>query len=468
MKRTIAIVVLLLCCTSAFAARYPAGTPGTTNNGDSCDLGNFPAATLLLPYFEVDLDRPQQRTLLLTIANTSRQPQIAKVILWTDSGYPVLDFNIFLTGYDVQSLNLADILVRGVLARGTSIAEPQGRLSAGNAANPNFAANVAGACAPGILPGQIPASILSDMRAALTKGTAASCGTARIGGVHPFATGYATVDLVSTCSTRLPLDKSYWDELLYDNVLMGDYQQLGGDVEAGGNPLVHIRAVPEGGKPGEVAATNLPYTFYDRFTPRDGPRTRDRRQPLPATFAARFIEEPAFARPSGSGFRTSFKIWREGVTGPSADCRSYFWNHETATAEMTRFDEHENPTTYAPSVIGLIPDIVFVPLPLASKTTTSNTGVFPPFSSGDEGGWLYLNLSNGGSSDYSVAQGRRFAESPNLPRQSQNWVVVTMTNGRFTTDADATALGNGCSPAPALSIARNGTATIGPLPDANP
>ena len=35
-------------------ATFAAGSPSTTNNSDSCDIGVTPAATLLLPYFEVD------------------------------------------------------------------------------------------------------------------------------------------------------------------------------------------------------------------------------------------------------------------------------------------------------------------------------------------------------------------------------------------------------------------------------
>ena len=52
MRTKLSVAVLLtLLCTSAFAARFPAGAPATTNNDDSCDIGNYPAATLLLPYF---------------------------------------------------------------------------------------------------------------------------------------------------------------------------------------------------------------------------------------------------------------------------------------------------------------------------------------------------------------------------------------------------------------------------------
>src|SRR5437867_4594877 len=94
--------------------------PATTNNNDSCDIGVYPAATLLLPYFEVDTAAVQgtSATTLFTITNTSRHPQIAHVTIWTDWAFPVLGFNIFLTGYDVQGINLYDVIVRGIIVPG--------------------------------------------------------------------------------------------------------------------------------------------------------------------------------------------------------------------------------------------------------------------------------------------------------------------------------------------------------------
>src|SRR5690348_14612142 len=105
-----AVLGLLLCTPFSVFAQ-----------ADSCDISVTPAATLLLPYFEVDTFSPQGSgtTTLFTITNASRYPQIAHVTLWTDWGYPVLDFNIFLTGYDVQGINLYDVIVRGVVVSGT-------------------------------------------------------------------------------------------------------------------------------------------------------------------------------------------------------------------------------------------------------------------------------------------------------------------------------------------------------------
>src|SRR5215213_5998828 len=82
--------------------------PATTNNDDSCDISVTPAATLLLPYFEVDVTATAGtgRTTLFSVTNVSPFPQIAHVTVWTDWSFPVLDFNLFLTGYDVQPINM--------------------------------------------------------------------------------------------------------------------------------------------------------------------------------------------------------------------------------------------------------------------------------------------------------------------------------------------------------------------------
>src|SRR5438270_3908217 len=129
------IVTGLLLFASFSLSAADATQPSSTNNNDSCDIGVYPAATFLLPYFEVDTAAAQGAgtTTLFTITNTSRYPQIAHVTVWTDWSFPVLTFNIFLTGYDVQGINLFDVIVRGVIVAaptGTSITtvpgSPQG------------------------------------------------------------------------------------------------------------------------------------------------------------------------------------------------------------------------------------------------------------------------------------------------------------------------------------------------------
>src|SRR5690349_18635666 len=80
-----------------------------------CTVDDVPAATVLLPYFEVDLDDPNGITTLFSINNASATAVLAHVVVWSDLSVPVLDFNVYLTGYDVQSINLRDILVGGIL-----------------------------------------------------------------------------------------------------------------------------------------------------------------------------------------------------------------------------------------------------------------------------------------------------------------------------------------------------------------
>src|SRR6185369_15055075 len=129
MRNTLLAVSLLFA--AAFnAASFPSGSPSTTNNDDSCDIALLPATTLF------------------TIVNTSQVPQIARVTIWSDLGYPVVNFNLFLTGYDVQALNLYDVLARFIIAppAGTSSTTVPGSRSLPNNANPNFAATASAEC----------------------------------------------------------------------------------------------------------------------------------------------------------------------------------------------------------------------------------------------------------------------------------------------------------------------------------
>jgi hypothetical protein len=484
----LAMTASLLLAGSAFAAggklpiapnaTFPFGAPGiasgpaSTNNDDTCDISVAPAATLLLPYFEVDFQSPatSARTTLFTITNTSRMPAIAHVVIWTDWSFAALDFNIFLTGYDVQSINIYDIFQRGVIApitastSGTTVTTP---LPTGNPANavpaanatgnPNFQTVGAGAVATACLGqlGQLPANYIADLRQIFTTGVAggtigAGCST-RLGGTHANAIGYITIDVANTCSTSLPGPSYFSTEVLYDNVLIGDYQDVNPNTTtgnyAGGNPLVHIRAIPEGGQAGAAnfPGTNLPYTFYDRYTQNAGVaalRTIDRRQPLPNVWAARFIQGGA------SGFSTNYKIWREGVTiGSSTQC-GVTANSALGMTELIRFDEHENATTVAGVVPVSPPPVVNLSLPETSATATS-ASLFPQLSSsGDVAGWMYLNLSHSGPvGGFTSPAAINPVAHPNfITRGSQNWVIISMfAEGRYSVDFDAAWLGNGCS-----------------------
>src|ERR1700736_88604 len=95
-----------------------------------CTIDAVPAATLLLPYFEVDLNNPNGLTTLFSVNNASATAILVHVVVWSDLSVPVLDFNIYLTGYDVQSVNLRDIIVNGNIPQtATDIQDPNDTIS---------------------------------------------------------------------------------------------------------------------------------------------------------------------------------------------------------------------------------------------------------------------------------------------------------------------------------------------------
>ena len=494
-----------------------ATAPLTTNNDDTCDIGTAPAATLLLPYFAVRADRSVNT--IFSLVNVSDAPQIAHVTVWTDWSFPVLDFNVFLTGYDVQSLSMHDIVFNASIAptatggiggtaaggsttSGTGIS-PVGLLS--NNTNPNFSGSIGCGSPTSPLPGQINPSIATAVQTALISGTyvipgtTASCGTNQVGSaasaaagaLHPANTaiGYVTIDVASNCSLRLPTDPAYFrNDILFDNVLTGDYAIFDSSPasnSAGGSPLVHIRAIPEGGPSGVALVgnqTNLPYTFYSRYINNQtsgilfsgATANYDRRQPLPALFAARYVS-------GGTGsLNTNLRIWREGVTGPTA-CSgagvAASLNSALPISEIVRFDERENFTIFniATGVSPATPTTVSLP-ETASVPVTPTGGFFPPqptLGGTDVGGWMYLNL------DFGTANPDGIVGLPTgvADRPSQNWVVVSQSGsgaaaGALAVDFDATWLGNGCSGIVGTSEANaGGGATIGPagsVPAASP
>ncbi len=103
MKRLLLACLLVVLAAPAFAV---IGT-----------VDDVPAATLLLPYFEVDLDSTDGINTLMSINNASATAVLAHVVVWSDLSDHVLDFNVYLTGYDVQTISLRDIFVSGNLPR---------------------------------------------------------------------------------------------------------------------------------------------------------------------------------------------------------------------------------------------------------------------------------------------------------------------------------------------------------------
>jgi uncharacterized repeat protein (TIGR01451 family) len=256
------------------------GTPTGTVDSCACRIDAAPAATLLFPYFEVDMDHAGGATTLISVNNASPVPHYAQVTLWSDWGIPTLSFTLALGPRDVQSINLRDVL-RGALPA-SQCAGQSGSLT--EAATRHIQAWHTGHPSP-------------------TQGTCAS--PVRTGNV---ATGYVTVDAVTRCSTSNPTEAGYFIAggrgiASDDNVLWGDYILVDTDQKlAHGDPAVHIQAEPD--------TFRNHYSFYGSFVGGSG---ADDRQPLGTRYSSRFL--------SGGLFQggTQLIIWRDAkVAHPAA------------------------------------------------------------------------------------------------------------------------------------------------------
>jgi hypothetical protein len=85
----------------------------------TCTLDQRPAATLLVPYFQVSIvpgsgaivsGGDLARDTIVTIVNASGAPMLAHVNVYNRFSEIKLDFNIALTGYDVQAMRMSDII----------------------------------------------------------------------------------------------------------------------------------------------------------------------------------------------------------------------------------------------------------------------------------------------------------------------------------------------------------------------
>src|SRR5690349_4078926 len=116
--------VIALC----LAALASLASPAAAVIGTADDV---PAATLLLPYFEVDQHNVGGLTTLLSIRYADSASVVGHVTIWSNLSVPLLHFHVYITGFDMQTLNLSDVLVNGLLPRTgpSDILSPRGSRS---------------------------------------------------------------------------------------------------------------------------------------------------------------------------------------------------------------------------------------------------------------------------------------------------------------------------------------------------
>jgi hypothetical protein len=85
-----------------------------------CSSDQAPAATLLIPYFEVDVSDAvcggaAATNTIVNVTNATSAPTLVHVTLWTDMAVPALDFDIYLAGFDSQMIDLYEMFCSGIL-----------------------------------------------------------------------------------------------------------------------------------------------------------------------------------------------------------------------------------------------------------------------------------------------------------------------------------------------------------------
>ncbi len=292
-------------------------------------LDDVPAATLLLPYFEVDLDDPLGRTTLFSVANARQEATVAHVTFWTDLGVPTLGFNVYLTGYDIQTINLRDVFVTGTLPRTASVGQdPEDDFSPGG----HFSLDSDFPACTGQLPLPVlPETLLVHLRSSHVGGPSAVV----FGGLcsafdhgDNVARGYLTIDQVKDCTLDLPTDEGYFSAAIlgFDNVLVGDYFYVdSGQNFAQGETMVHLEA--------DSALGEDHYTFYRALS-----GGADRREGMGNLYLARFVDGGDF---DGG---TDFIAWRDSKReiGPFSCSLPVPAPFPLGQQRLVVFDEEEN------------------------------------------------------------------------------------------------------------------------------
>ena len=280
------------------------GLPASSLLGAPCANENRPAATLLVPYFEVDLASPGGKTTLFSVANRALEPNLAHVVLWTTWGQPTLAFDVLLMPGQSQSLSVGEILHRGRLPSLSALPEvlPLFPGCEGVEAEPT-----------------LDATELEKLRARHSgqpdPDDGLCYGSSRADGV---AVGYITVDVVNDCSEaiRYPGDDGYFETggtglAGSQNVLWGDYFL----VDPASGLSAGLATVPIPAEEAIAPEADGTYrTFYGHRVGWDG---SDLRRRLPSTYAASYHSR------DGGGMSTDLVIWTDISSEPKACSRPF-------------------------------------------------------------------------------------------------------------------------------------------------
>ena len=222
----------------------------------TCTIDQRPAATLLVPYFQVHLnadgsvDTSSTRTdTLITVVNASSAPTLAHVVVWNRRSIHVLDFDIALTGFDIVGFSMEDVLTGTIPStpdngtfKGANVCQsgsgvkvypnangflrfiptntPDGasidRLASTQIGSPAFGPDFAAELAD-----ELDYDANNDCDADTVDSVITGSPVSGNGNLS----GYVTIDMANYCSIGFPDLSTYWDTDAagWENNLFGDY-----------------------------------------------------------------------------------------------------------------------------------------------------------------------------------------------------------------------------------------------------
>ncbi len=402
-----------------------------------CTADDVPGATLLAPYFEVGASGGNSPNTIITIGNASATAILAHVTLWSDTSAHALDFNVYLTGYDVQNINLEGLIIQNSPTRTASAGQDPGDTispKGSKSQDINFAS------CTGILPLPALDQQHRDHTIAQLLGNAdplrgGQCAGFKYG--DNVMRGYVTIDTVNNCTLRSPGDPGYiQSDITFQNVLFGSVTYVNKTQgKAYSEPLVHIEASLTN------PATTTPgnYTFAGRYT---NFNAGDHREPLSTTFAARYAQGNGVFGSQYFNQGSQLVVWRDSKVNDGSSLGGGFscavghpsW-YPLGQEGLVVFDDQEHPVVAQPQPFSPVISTTNIPFPLETQKVDVSSGLFPtPFAQG----WMYLDLNT------FVSQ-----QTPGLtdPAAAQAWVSTVMNNANpnWRVAYRATQLDSACS-----------------------
>lgn len=416
MKKTLlaclAVATLLAIATPAYAI--------------TCTVDQRPAATLLVPFFQVGRTGVDALDTLVTIGNASSAPMIAHVNVYDRFSRLRLDFNIALSGFDIQALRMSDVITGSLPNTPTDtdgvptgdVCQRQGPPGSVNApavyptpggylrVHPATTAQSATPLDESLATTDYSGGGTFDITSQLSSNVGddgESCPDD--GELDDLAIGYIVIDHVNYCNLSDPTDPNYYDKdaIGMENNLFGEIIFTSGDgLPTYAMSTVNIEADPSFGTLQEGDPTVRVRTFYAKFW---NPATEsfctncgsgnqetdlnfpgnanwdegfgDQREPLGLRYAARWFDNP--------GITTNFRVWRssEFVSFPD------FCTTLEPEVALSFFDEDEETFLSGPCPS----PCVVSPFNFSVEANQRNISNFRPLPGG-VAGWVSMDFAS--------------------------------------------------------------------------